>query len=114
MTLVRGNHDSRAGDPPETLRIDVRDEPHLLGPFACCHHPQNHATHFVLAGHLHPAFWLPGPGRARLRLPCFVQEARQAVLPAFGEFTGGWLVSPGPGRRLYPVGAAAVWCVPEG
>ena len=36
MTLVRGNHDSRAGDPPASLRIEVVEEPHLLGPFACC------------------------------------------------------------------------------
>jgi hypothetical protein len=35
-----------------TLGIEVVNEPFLLGPFACCHHPQSHATHFVLAGHL--------------------------------------------------------------
>ena len=40
MTLVRGNHDDRAGDPPADARIDVVDEPWLLGPFACCHHPR--------------------------------------------------------------------------
>ena len=113
MTLVRGNHDSRAGDPPEALAIAVVDEPHALGPFACCHHPQTHATRFVLAGHVHPACRLSGPGRDSLRLPCFVVEARQLVLPAFGEFTGGWRVEAEPGRRLYPVGAAAVWCLPE-
>ena len=37
MTLVRGNHDSRAGDPPASLRIEVVDEPYLQGPFARCH-----------------------------------------------------------------------------
>jgi uncharacterized protein len=113
MTLVRGNHDSRAGDPPAALDIAVVDEPHPMGPFACCHHPQTHASRFVLAGHVHPACRLFGPARDSLRLPCFVMEARQLVLPAFGEFTGGWLVEAGPGRRLYPVGGAAVWCLPE-
>ena len=112
MTLVRGNHDSRAGDPPAALRIDVVDEPHLLGPFACCHHPQAHATHFVLAGHLHPACKLYGPGRDRVRLPCFVSDAQQAVLPAFGEFTGGWLMEAAPGRRFHAVGGSAVWALP--
>ena len=34
LTLVRGNHDDRAGDPPAGLRIDVVDEPLPLGPFA--------------------------------------------------------------------------------
>jgi DNA ligase-associated metallophosphoesterase len=112
MTLVRGNHDSRAGDPPAALGIDVVDEPWLLGPFACCHHPQRHASHFVLAGHLHPVCRLYGPGRDSVRLPCFVSEAGQAVLPAFGEFTGGWLVDRAPGRRFYAVGGDAVWALP--
>ena len=113
MTLVRGNHDSRAGDPPAALRVDVVDEPFLLGPFACCHHPQAHATHFVLAGHLHPVCRLHGPGRDSVRLPCFVSDARQAVLPAFGEFTGGWLMERAPDRRFHAVGGAAVWALPS-
>jgi DNA ligase-associated metallophosphoesterase len=112
MTLVRGNHDSRAGDPPPALRIDVVDEPQLLGPFACCHHPQMHPTHFVLAGHLHPACRIRGSGRDSLRLPCFVAEVRQAVLPAFGEFTGGWIAEAAPDRRFYAVGGDAVWPLP--
>jgi DNA ligase-associated metallophosphoesterase len=111
-TLVRGNHDSRAGDPPPSLRIEIVDEPWLIGPFACCHHPQAHATHFVLAGHLHPACSLHGRGRDSVRLPCFVQEGGQAVLPAFGEFTGGLYMEPLPGRRFYGIGGDAVWALP--
>ncbi|HYW57178.1 MAG TPA: ligase-associated DNA damage response endonuclease PdeM [Polaromonas sp.] len=112
-TLVRGNHDQRAGDPPEGLNIEVVNEPFLMGPFAACHHPQTHATHAVIAGHLHPALHLRGPGRDHLRLPCFCFEPRLAILPAFGEFTGGWRVQPEPGRQLYPVGGRAVWRLPE-
>ena len=112
MTLVRGNHDSRAGDPPASLCINVVAEPHLRGPFACCHHPQTHATHAVLAGHLHPVCRLSGAGRDSLRLPCFVLEARQLVLPAFGEFTGGWRVTAAEGRCLYPLADGQVWRLP--
>ena len=107
-TLVRGNHDSRAGDPPPGLNIQVVDEPCLVGPFAACHHPQTHSTHAVLAGHLHPAVQLQGPARDRLRLPCFVFDQRCAILPAFGEFTGGYTVEPKPGVQLYAVGGEAV------
>ena len=111
--LVRGNHDDRAGDPPPGLDIEVVDEPWLIGPFAACHHPQDHPTHAVVAGHVHPALNLHGRGRDHLRLPCFCVEARRAILPAFGEFTGGWTVTPKPGLRLYPAGGAAVWRLPE-
>ena len=111
--LVRGNHDSRAGDPPPWLDITVVDEPWLIGPFAACHHPQHHPTHAVLAGHLHPALNLHGRGRDHLRLPCFCFETRRAILPAFGEFTGGWTVTPAPGLRLFAAGGQAVWALPE-
>ncbi len=112
MTLVRGNHDHRAGDPPASLCVSLVDEPHLIGPFAACHHPQSHPTHFVLAGHVHPVYVLQGFGRDRLRLPCFVQDAGQAVLPAFGEFTGGWVVPQETGRHFYVVGEGGVWSLP--
>ena len=73
LVLVRGNHDDRAGDPPPETGIDVVNEPWLLGPFACCHHPRpdgdRHPTHFILAGHLHPVVHLSG--RARDAMPAW-------------------------------------------
>lgn len=92
ITLVRGNHDSRAGDPPLSLGIEVVNEPMLLGTLALCHHPQIVPQHYVLAGHLHPCITLQGKGRDRLRLSCFwmgdeVQHAC-GILPAYGSFTG--------------------------
>ena len=112
-TLVRGNHDSRAGDPPPSLAISVVDEPYLVGPFAACHYPQAHASHAVLAGHTHPVVRLQGPARDRLSLPCFVFEDRSAILPAFGEFTGGYTVTPQPGLLLFAAGGQSVWRLPS-
>ena len=40
LVLVRGNHDSHAGDPPPALGFAIVDEPWHLGPFAACHHPR--------------------------------------------------------------------------
>ena len=111
-TLVRGNHDSHAGDPPVELRFESVDEPYLIGPFAACHHPRPHPTHVVLGGHLHPVCKLQGSGRDSLRMPCFVREEGRLILPAFGEFTGGWLMEPMPGRRFYGIGGDAVWPLP--
>lgn len=110
--LVRGNHDDRAGDPPASLDIDIVDEPLIDGPFALCHVPQQRPGHYVLAGHVHPAFVLRGRGRDRLRLPCFSFDPEVGTLPAFGEFTGHHEVTGAPGRRIVVVAPSAVFEVP--
>ncbi len=112
ITLVRGNHDSHAGDPPPEVDIVVVEEPWLIGPFAACHHPQLHSTHMVLAGHDHPVMNLYGSGRDRIRLPCFVKDERRVILPAFGSFTGGHLVEMLPQRTIFAVGGGRVWPIP--
>ncbi|MFK3797832.1 MULTISPECIES: ligase-associated DNA damage response endonuclease PdeM [unclassified Pseudomonas] len=109
VTLIRGNHDKRAGDPPPGLRIQVVPEPLLLGPFALQHEPIPHPTHHVLAGHVHPAYRLLGKGRQRLRLPCFHIQPDISLLPAFGAFTGGMNVEKDDLSRIYVVGDGAVW-----
>ncbi|WP_060512689.1 ligase-associated DNA damage response endonuclease PdeM [Pseudomonas sp. NBRC 111124] len=111
VVLVRGNHDRHAGDPPAELGIEVRDEPLLLEPFALQHEPVAHPSHPVLAGHVHPVYMLRGRARQRLRLPCFLIDAQVSLLPAFGEFTGGWLVEPGQGTRVFLAGGDQVWAL---
>ena len=91
MTLVRGNHDLHAGDPPASLAMALVHEPWqpcATVPVLACHHPQAVAGHTVIAGHLHPTLRLRGPGRDTLRTPCFGWGEGQLVLPAFGAFTG--------------------------
>ncbi len=103
LTLVRGNHDDRAGDPPERLGITAVDEPLQLGGLALCHHPDTVAEGYVLAGHLHPCVRLAGRARDSLRLPCFWFGPQVGVLPAFGSFTGMHAVRPEPGDRVFGV-----------
>jgi uncharacterized protein len=121
LTLVRGNHDARAGDPPEHLNIRIVDEPFIVGPFALCHHPQPVDGHYALAGHWHPCVSLAGRARERLRLPCFWfgdeggQDAdRHAVgiLPAFGDFTGMHPIEPGAGDRVLAIAGDAIRDIP--
>jgi DNA ligase-associated metallophosphoesterase len=100
LTLVRGNHDLHAGDPPEALGIEMVDEPHAIGPFAFCHHPGVDAPGYGLAGHVHPVYVLATRFDA-LRLPCFVVGTQGLLLPSFGAFTGGHAVKPGPGDHIY-------------
>jgi DNA ligase-associated metallophosphoesterase len=111
MTLVRGNHDSHAGDPPAALDIAIVDEPFILGELALKHHPDPEPAHYVLAGHLHPCVRLSAGGDAA-RLPCFWMGERVGVLPAFGEFTGMHPVRAAQGDRLYAVADERVFVLP--
>lgn len=110
LTLIRGNHDLRAGDPPAQLRIEVVAEPLLMAPFALQHEPVPHPTHHVLAGHVHPTYRLQGRGRQSVRAPCFSLGERISLLPAFGAFTGGMNIDAGAStHRIYLVADGAVW-----
>lgn len=111
LTLVRGNHDRHAGDPPAQLHIRVVDEPWQIGPLLFAHHPQAHPDGYVLAGHVHPVYRLSTRSDA-LRLPCFVFGERSGVLPSFGSFTGGHPVAPGPGDRVFVTADDSVVAVP--
>ncbi len=120
LTLVRGNHDDRAGDPPTSLNIEVVDEPLALGPFALCHYPKPVAGAYVLAGHWHPCISVKGRAFERLRLPCFWfgddsgarPESAVGVLPAFGAFTGMHRIEPRAGDRIFPVAGNVVRAIP--
>jgi DNA ligase-associated metallophosphoesterase len=120
LTLIRGNHDDRAGDPPASLGFTVVDEPLRLGPFALCHHPRPVDGAYVLAGHWHPCISVSGRAFERLRLPCFWlgddsgQLPRQAVgvLPAFGAFTGMHRIAPRAGDRIFPIAGELVRALP--
>lgn len=120
ITLVRGNHDDRAGDPPADLGIGVVDEPLSLGPFALCHHPEPVPGRYVLAGHWHPCISVSGRAFERLRLPCFwfgddsgaLPDQAVGVLPAFGSFTGMHRIDPRAGDRIFPVADNVVRALP--
>jgi uncharacterized protein len=103
MVLVRGNHDIHAGDPPENWRVTCYDGPLHEPPFVFQHEPLAAQDGYVLAGHLHPAALLNGRGRQSLKLPCFHLTEKVGTLPAFGEFTGGALIRPKRGDRVFVV-----------
>ncbi len=108
ITLVRGNHDYHAGDPPASLDIMCVDAPLHVGPFALHHHPCDDASGYVLAGHVHPVVQLRGRARQKLTLPCFAFGARGGLLPAFGEFTGGGVIDQRDYDRLFVIADDAV------
>lgn len=112
ITLVRGNHDDHAGDPPTSLDIECVDEPLMHCGLALSHHPQVRSGAYVLAGHLHPCANLGGRAHDRLRLPCFWLGHDVGVLPAFGAFTGMQAIRPSVGDRVFVVDGEGVCELP--
>ncbi len=114
ILLVRGNHDRGAGDPPAEWGVQCVDEPWTEPPFELRHHPveaaaaEENPAGYRLAGHVHPAVQLTGPGGLHERLPCFLFGQHQGLLPAFGAFTGGARVRPRVGDRVFAVAGAEV------
>lgn len=121
ITLVRGNHDTKAGDPPADWRIDVVAEPHPAAPFLLCHEPPVGANGcesgslfgYALAGHVHPGVRIAGAGLQSARLPCFVLGESRAILPAFGRFTG-LAMQPWPrSDRLIAIAGERLFALPR-
>jgi len=103
LTLVRGNHDRKAGDPPVDWNIECVEAGGSFGPFVLNHEPGPSAGGYALAGHIHPAVRLSAEGEASLRLPCFWFAKRHGVLPAFGAFTGSAVVRPRAGDQVFVI-----------
>ena len=104
LTLVRGNHDRKAGDPPESWKVKCIDAGERLGAFVLNHEPGTaRGGGYALAGHIHPAVRLSASGEKSVRLPCFWFGARCGVLPAFGAFTGSAEVLPRRGDQVFVI-----------
>jgi|SRR5690349_2732036 DNA ligase-associated metallophosphoesterase len=92
VVMVEGNHDRTAGLLPLALGVETVFEPWRHGPWALCHYPQVIDGAYVLAGHEHPVYVIASRADS-VRVPCFRLAARCGVLPAFGAFTGGFVVN---------------------
>ena len=107
--LVRGNHDmipsvllSESG----ITQVDRLDD----GGFTFTHDPADLAADFGyhVCGHVHPGIRLRGAGRQSLRVRCFHFADRQAVMPAYGAFTGMHAIEPARTDRVYAMTGEAV------
>lgn len=107
-TLIRGNHDKHAGDPPDALRIACVGEPYQGEVFSFFHHPPGNPAKPSLAGHVHPSIKLQDKIGQWLRCPCFHFAPMTALLPAFGSFTGSFAIAPAAEDRVFAVGGDQV------
>lgn len=109
--LVRGNHDRHVPVLPKSW--DIEDHRGVLfeDGYAFTHAPAPVSGAYTWAGHLHPMARLRGRTDS-MRLPCFHLGPEVGVLPAFGTFTGGVVVRPVRGDRVYAIAGTTVVALP--
>lgn len=113
VTVVAGNHDKRDGRKLIDQRVTWHKNSLYCKPFVLQHEPGQDERGFVLCGHLHPAWRIGKARRNSVRTPAFWFREHYAVLPAFGEFTGGVVVDANPKTdRLYMATSDCVIEVP--
>lgn len=104
MILVKGNHDILHPEYYKKSGFRVVDQL-ALGPFLFTHEPFQQQDLrpglYVMSGHIHPGVKLKGLGRQMVTLSCFIFDEHQAVLPAFGKFTGRYCLPTNERCRIF-------------
>lgn len=105
--LVKGNHDIVAEEWYRDAGIEVALQHWQKNNFIFVHHIDDYTTashyEYIFSGHIHPAVSIKGLGKQSLRFPCFYFTEKYAVLPAFGKFTGTYVVEPGKNEKAFAV-----------
>lgn len=94
MILILGNHDRFPVEKYKEICLTVYEKELRIRAFTFSHHPKPLAedNEYVISGHIHPVIKLKGLANQRLKFPCFYFGEQQALLPSFGEFTGGYTI----------------------
>ncbi len=109
--LIQGNHDILHPHSYENLNFILHTEPLKEGPLLFSHEPlpDTPSGELNVCGHIHPGVRLFGAAKQSMRLPCFFFKQNQLIMPAFGEFTGLYLMKPVPGEEVYVCTGQEVW-----
>jgi DNA ligase-associated metallophosphoesterase len=116
IILVKGNHDILPPIVYAQLRLTVVDFLEM-GSFTFIHEPvdiNSKTESYTISGHIHPGVCLRGKGRQFLNLPCFYFGAQQAILPAFGKFTGLAILKINATDKVFAVTPQQIMVVKDG
>jgi DNA ligase-associated metallophosphoesterase len=108
ILLIKGNHDIVPHEWYRNAAIDVVEGNWRLNDVAFVHQMEDAdeallQSCFYFSGHIHPAVSIKGLGKQSLRFPCFFFTKNFAVLPAFGKFTGTYLMEPAKNEKAFAV-----------
>ncbi|MCI4671670.1 MAG: ligase-associated DNA damage response endonuclease PdeM [Bacteroidia bacterium] len=103
--LIKGNHDILTAEHYAQAKMEVFEHCYSLGPFTLCHEPldQKIEGKYSLSAHIHPGVRLVGSGRQKLSLPCFFFGEQEGILPAFGSFTGLYMMDATEAKAIFAI-----------
>ncbi len=116
IRVIAGNHD-RGISSGWRGSIDWIAGEHTEPPFRFVHDASGppsagSGAFFSLSGHVHPVVALKGLRKRAARVPVFWLRTNGMVLPSFGSFTGGYLISPAHGEQVFAVSSEQVVSFP--
>jgi uncharacterized protein len=112
IILVKGNHDILSAKWYESAGIEVIEDHLCMGDF-CFSHDGTEVPEglYSFTGHIHPGIQIHGLAKQSLRLPCFYFGKTQAILPAFGKFTGLANIAPAKGDKVFAIAEGSLIAV---
>jgi DNA ligase-associated metallophosphoesterase len=101
--LILGNHDMYPAADYERIGLQILSH-YKLGSLLFEHQPRTITNdYYHISGHIHPAVRLKGKGKQSMKLPCFWFTNQFAILPAFGHFTGTYVINPSKNDRIFVI-----------
>lgn len=108
-SLVLGNHDAKDARLLQAWGFDqIVNELVEAGIYFRHTHAKSANQGLSIEGHVHPVV-IVGFNRERLRLPCFAMTTQRLLLPAFGEFTGGYEISRKNEQRVCAIAEGRIY-----
>lgn len=103
--LTKGNHDLISNTILEQSSLYVVDYLRIGETILLSHEPMSHLPDTILniVGHVHPGVMVQTKGRQRFRLPCFYLARNVLTIPAFGRWTGLYIIKKSVDNRLFPI-----------
>ncbi len=108
VAVAPGNHDRHVQAESLSRACRLLESPYVEAGIEWSHHPQEKPARPIVAGHVHPTVRLNDFDGSGVRVPCFVVDPNQIILPSFGTFTGGCAMPRAEGRRLFAAAAGRV------
>lgn len=107
FVLVKGNHDILQDETYSSLGIEgVRALD--IDKLVFTHDAEIIDGKYNIHGHIHPAVRMKSKSRQQTILSCFIFSEKYAIMPAFGQFTGKFIIKPKQGDMVFVVFGDAI------